>query len=620
MTFTALPASKRPSYRQRFATLAHLPRLLRSLWRASPPLAATVLLLRLLRAVQPALVLFIGKLIVDEIVLQSRTVAPGPALSDWLASGRLSALAGWIALEGVLMVGANLLQRAGTLAEALLSERHGNLLGVQLIEQAARLDLKEIEASQAQDKLLRARIQTMNGNPLMGAVLSQVQNIVTLASFLLGLTFYVPALVCLVVVALLPALLCELHFNEKTYEWNVAVTPERRQMEYIRHIGSAADSAKEVKLFGLGGFLSARFAALAGSLFRSHRSLAIRRAAWSSLFGAIGSLAYYGAYAVVAFSAVRGEVGLGELIFVTGSLLRLNALFEGVIMGLAQIASQAQYLDDFFSFMDLRSSMPAPDKPLAFPAPLRQGVVFDNVGFRYPGKSEWAFRHLSFTLPAGETLALVGENGAGKTTIVKLLTRLYDPDEGRILVDGVDLRDIDLEELRNHVGAIFQDFMRYNVTARENIGIGRIAGIDDLPRIVDAAAKSLADPLIAKLPQGYDQMLGRTFAQGLDLSGGEWQKVAIARAYFRDAEILVLDEPTAALDARAEAEIFERFRNLSAAKTALLISHRFSTVRMADRILVLEGGVILESGSHAELIALGGRYAELFDLQAAGFQ
>jgi ATP-binding cassette subfamily B protein len=620
MVFSVPPRRQRPTFRQRFSTLAHLPRLLRSLWQASPRLAATVVLLRLLRAVQPPLVLFVGKLIIDEIVLQAGTAAPGPALADWLASGRLSALSGWIALEGLLMVGANLLLRAGTLTETLLSERHGNLLGVQLIEQAARLDLKDIEASQAQDKLLRARIQTMNGNPLMGAFLNQVQNVVTLTSFLVGLALYVPVLVCLLVVALLPTLLCELHFNEKAYDWSVAVTAERRQMEYIRHIGSAADSAKEVKLFGLGSFLAGRFAALAATLFRTHRSLAIRRAAWSSLFGALGSLAYYAAYGVVALSAVRGEISIGELIFVTGSLLRLNGLFEGAILDLTQIAAQAQYLDDFFSFMDMRSSMPAQAKQRAFPAPLRQGVVFEDVGFRYPGKTDWAFRHLSFTLPAGETLALVGENGAGKTTIVKLLTRLYDPDEGRILVDGIDLREIDLEELRSHVGAIFQDFMRYNVTARENIGIGRVAGIDDLPRIVDAAAKSLADPLIATLPQGYDQMLGRTFAQGLDLSGGEWQKVAIARAYFRNADILILDEPTAALDARAEAEIFERFRNLSEAKTALLISHRFSTVRMADRIIVLENGAILESGSHAELIALGGRYAELFELQAAGFQ
>lgn len=620
MVFIAPLASARTTLLQRFTTLARLPRLLRSLWTASPVLVSAAIVLRLLRAVQPPLVLFVGKLIVDEVVLQAGMPSPGPALADWLASGRLSALAEWLALECVLMVGANILQRLSTLTEGLLSERHANRLGIDLIEHAARLDLMDIESSQAQDKLLRARIQTISGGGLLGLMLGQVQSVVTLIAFLAGLIFYAPVLVCLLVLALLPTLLSEAYFNEKTYDWSVATTPQRRQMEYVRHVGSVADLAKEVKLFGLGGFLADRFGALAETPFVARRRLAISRAVWGSLFGAVGSLAYYAAYAVLAWRAVRSEISLGDLIFLSGSLLRLNGLFEGLILGLTQIASQAQYLNDYFFFMDLRSSMPNAARPRAFPSPLRQGIVFEDVGFRYPGKDGWAVRHLSFVLSPGETLALVGENGAGKTTIVKLLTRLYDPVEGRILVDSIDLREIDLDELRSHVGAIFQDFARYNITAAENIGIGRVAAIDDRPRIVEAARKSLADPLMGKLPMGYDQMLGRSFAQGIDLSGGEWQKIAIARAYFRDADILILDEPTAALDARAEVEIFERFRNLSRSTTALLISHRFSTVRMADRILVLENGAILESGDHAALMALGGRYAELFSLQAAGFQ
>ena len=620
MVFIAPLASARTTLLQRFTTLARLPRLLRSLWTASPVLVSAAIVLRLLRAVQPPLALFVGKLIVDEVVLQAGMPSPGPALADWLASGRLSALAEWLALECVLMVGANILQRLSTLTEGLLSERHANRLGIDLIEHAARLDLMDIESSQAQDKLLRARIQTISGGGLLGLMLGQVQSVVTLIAFLAGLIFYAPVLVCLLVLALLPTLLSEAYFNEKTYDWSVATTPERRQMEYVRHVGSVADLAKEVKLFGLGEFLADRFGALAETPFVARRRLAISRAVWGSLFGAVGSLAYYAAYAVLAWRAVRSEISLGDLIFLSGSLLRLNGLFEGLILGLTQIASQAQYLNDYFFFMDLRSSMPNAARPRAFPSPLRQGIVFEDVGFRYPGKDGWAVRHLSFVLSPGETLALVGENGAGKTTIVKLLTRLYDPVEGRILVDGIDLREIDLDELRSHVGAIFQDFARYNITAAENIGIGRVAAIDDRPRIVEAARKSLADPLMGKLPMGYDQMLGRSFAQGIDLSGGEWQKIAIARAYFRDADILILDEPTAALDARAEVEIFERFRNLSRSTTALLISHRFSTVRMADRIIVLENGAILESGDHAALMALGGRYAELFSLQAAGFQ
>lgn len=619
MSFTPSSTTVGASFALRFKTLAHLPRLLNSLWKTSPALATIVVLLRLLRAVQPPLVLYVGKLIIDEVILQTGTPGPGPDLGDWIASGRLNMLLLWLSLELLLMVGANILTRLGALVEGMLSELHGTALSIQIIEHASNLDLRDIETSETQDKLQRARIQTAMGGSLLGTVLNQAQDAVTLALFLAGLIMYVPLLILLLLVALLPTLFGEAHFNEKSYALSRELTRERRYMEYVRSAGSIAEAAKEVKLFGLGPLLAERFRLAAAKVFRANRDLAAKRAIWSSLFGAIASLAYYSAYAVVAWRTVRGEFSVGELTFLSGSLLRLNGLFERLVLGLTNLASQAQFLDDFFSFMDTRSAMPRPASPRAFPAPLREGIVFENVGFRYPGKEGWALRHLSFTLPAGETLALVGENGAGKTTIVKLLTRLYDPDEGRILVDGIDLREIDLADLRDHVGAIFQDFVRYQVTAGENIGIGRIAEMDDQPRIRDAAQKSLADPLIERLPAGYDQMLGRIFSKGLDLSGGEWQKIAIARAYFRDADILILDEPTAALDARAEAEIFERFRALSRSKTALLISHRFSTVRIADRILVLENGAILEQGNHDELMALGGRYAELFSLQAAGF-
>lgn len=606
--------------RQRFRTLAHLPRLLGSLWRTSPALAASAILLRMLRALQPPLVLFVGKLIVDEIVRLNGQAAPGPAFGDWLASGHLHPLASLIALELLIVVGAALSTRLGTLGETLLAERHANGQGAALIRQAAALDLAEIETAQGQDRLTRARVQTLSGSPLLGSVLMQAQNAVTLLALLAGILVYAPALVLLLVFALVPTLATEAHFNAKAYALSVSQTPQRRQLEYVRQIGSSGETAKEVKLFGLGDHLARRFAVISARLYAATRALAVRRALWSSLLGAVGSVAYYAAYAVIAWKAASGTITIGDLTFLAGSLLRLNGLLEGLVLGLTQLASQAQFLDDFYAFMDRRPGLPTPASPRSFPSPVTQGVVFENVGFRYPGKQDWALRHLDFTLPAGETLALVGENGAGKTTIVKLLTRLYDPTEGRILIDGVDLRDLDPEVLRDHVGAIFQDFVRYNMTAAENIGIGRVAAMANHPRIVEAARRSLADPFIAAMPSGYDQMLGRSFSQGFDLSGGEWQKVAIARAYFRDAEILVLDEPTAALDARAEVELFERFRNLSRSRTVLLISHRFSTVRMADRILVLEHGTILESGSHDELMALSGRYAELFTLQAAGFR
>ena len=300
--------------------------------------------------------------------------------------------------------------------------------------------------------------------------------------------------------------------------------------------------------------------------------------------------------------------------------MRLRNLLENLLIGFSQVAGQALYLDDLFSFFEIQPEIVPPENPRPFPLPIQHGFVFENVGFRYPGAERWAVRNLNFELRAGEILALVGENGAGKTTLVKLLARLYDPDEGRILLDGHDLREYDLFALRANIGVIFQDFMRYSFTAADNIAVGRIEARDDRARIIESAERSLADEVIRKLPEQYDQLLGKRFRTGIDLSGGEWQKVAIARAYMRDAQLLILDEPTAALDARAEYEVFERFKELSRGKTVVLISHRFSSVRMADRIVVLKDGTVEAEGTHAELLQQQGRYAELFELQAAGYR
>ena len=311
---------------------------------------------------------------------------------------------------------------------------------------------------------------------------------------------------------------------------------------------------------------------------------------------------------------------IGDLTFLAGSFARLRQLLEGLLVGFSQVASQALYLDDLFSFFAIEPEIDSRDGAVPVPSPIRDGFVFEDVGFCYPGSTRWAVRHLSFELRAGEVLALVGENGAGKTTLVKLLARLYDPDEGRILLDGVDLRDYDIDSLRASLGVIFQDFVRYHLTAAENIGVGQVDAMDDRARIEAAARSGMADEVIAGLPDGYEQIVGRRFRQGVDLSGGQWQKIAIARAYMRDAQVMILDEPTAALDARSEFEVFQRFKELSSGRTAVLISHRFSSVRMADRILVLGNGMVEAAGTHDALMAAGGRYAELFELQAEGYR
>ena len=604
-------------------TLSNLPRLFAQVWRTSPVLTLASIALRLARAVQPPLVLYVGKHIIDEIVAQSRHASTSLHLADWVGAGRLGHLAALIALEFALVVAVDLLARATAWVDATLGELHANQVSVELMRHAARLDLRHFESSEYQDRLERARRQASGRTALMAQVLGQAQDSITIAALVAGVLASAPVLVLLLAIALLPAVVGEARFNTRAYQLNRRITPERRELDYIRFIGASADTAKEIKLFDLGDFLVERFRRLGQQLYLANRRLALQRALWGGLFGMIGSLTYYACYAVLVWRTVSGQLSLGDLTFLGGSLLRLHSLLQGLLIGVTQVAGATLYLDDLFSFFAIRPTIISGPRPKPFPSPMRTGIAFEGVGFRYPETNRWAVRGLTFTIRAGETLALVGENGAGKTTIVKLLTRLYDPTEGRVTVDGVDLREIALDELRDHVGVIFQDFTRYAFTARENIAVGRAEAAEDLARIEGAAQRSLADAVIARLREGYDQKLGRRFHGGQDLSGGEWQKVAIARAYMRDADLLILDEPTAALDAQAEADVFERFQALRHGRTAVLISHRFSTVRRADRIIVLEGGPeggrVLESGTHAALLAAEGRYAELFRLQAAGY-
>jgi ATP-binding cassette subfamily B protein len=359
---------------------------------------------------------------------------------------------------------------------------------------------------------------------------------------------------------------------------------------------------------------------LSNRFYIANRRLAVTRSAWGTLFALLGSAGYYGAYVVIISQTIQGRLTIGTLTFLAGSFGQMRTLLEGILTRFNNVSLGAIFLRDYFDFFEIKSRMAAVAHPRPFPHPIKTGFTFEDVGFQYSNSERWANRHLNFTLRSGEKLALVGENGAGKTTLVKLLARLYDPTEGRILLDGIDLKEYDIGDLRMHIGVIFQDFLRYQMTFAQNIGVGNIQELTNRSLIINAARQSLADELAERLPNKYDQALGRRFNEGIELSGGEWQKVALGRAYMKETQLLILDEPTAALDARAEYEVFQRFADLTRGKSAVLISHRFSTVRMADRILMLDKGEIIEIGSHAELLEKNGRYAELFRLQAMGYQ
>jgi len=605
--------------RQRFGAMRNIPPFLREIWGTSRPLTVASISLRLVRAFVPIATLYIGKLIIDEAV---RLIALGVAheLADAWRAGVLDHLLSLLGLEFALAIGSDLLGRLTGYVDSLLSEKFTNATSIRLMEHAATLDLEDFEDADLQDKLDRARRQTMGRMGLLGQLFGQAQDAITVVSFAVGLLAYAPWLMVLLAVALIPAFVGESHFNALNYSLNFQWTPERRQLEYLRQMGASVETAKEVKIFNLNRFLIDRFRVLSEKFYAANRKLAGRRAFWGTLLAALGTLGYYVAYAYIAWRTVRGDFTIGDLTFLAGSFRRLRQLLESLLSGFSQVAGQALYLDDLYSFFEIVPEIASKPDAVPVPDPIRQGFVFENVGFRYEGNERWALRGLSFELHAGEVLALVGENGAGKTTLVKLLARLYDPDEGRILLDGRDLRDYDLDDLRANTGVIFQDFVRFHLTAAENIGVGQIDAMDDRARIERAARKGMADEVVASLPKGYDQVIGRRFKDGVDLSGGQWQKIAIARAYMRDAQVMILDEPTAALDARSEFEVFERFKELSDGKTAVLISHRFSSVRMADRILVLADGKVEASGTHEQLMAQGGRYAELFELQAAGYR
>lgn len=632
-------AAPPPSWRDRVGALRYVPKLLRMVWETQRAYTAVMVILRVVRAFVPLATLWIGKLIIDLVIAAQR------ATPDWTRLWEL------VAIEVAIVLAGEALARGSQLVESLLGDLFSNRVSVRLMEHAATLDLVQFEDPAFYDHLERARRQTVGRIGLLAQLLGMGQDLLTLVTLSGALVVYAPWLLVLLVLAVVPSFLGETHFAALGYSLLFRRTPERRQLDYLRMVGASDRTAKEVQLFGLAGWLTDRYRVLADRFYEENRALSIRRAVVSMTLSLFGTAAYYAAYALVLADAVRGLITVGTLTFLAGAFARSRDLVQRLLTSASDIFEQSLYLRDLFVFLDMRPTIVSGARQLQVPTPIREGFVFEDVGFRYPGSDRWAVRHVSFTLRAGERLALVGENGAGKTTITKLVARLYDCTEGRILLDGVDLRDYDLASLRSAIGVIFQDFVRYDMAFDENVATGQIdrvrdflderdaaiqarsdatgtaadaasVGSDgDTPQPVrDAAEQSLAATLLPRFPNGYRQMLGRRFEGGVDLSGGEWQKVALARAYMRDAQLLILDEPTAALDARAEYEVFARFSELVQGRMAILISHRFSTVRMADRIIVLRNGQVLEQGTHDELIALDGLYGELFALQAAGYR
>lgn len=599
---------KNTALKTQFSALKNLPQFFNLIWETNKSMTIANVLLRIVKAAIPLMVLYVGKEIIDEVIrLISATDKDWNYL--WLLLG----------IELGLAVLSDLSNRVIALLDSLLGDLFSNNTSVELIKHAATLDLYQFESPEFYDKLERARRQTTGRTVLMTQVLAQFQDIITIIFLGAGLVVFNPWLILILFVAVLPSFLGETHFNQRTYSLTRSWTPERRELDYLRYIGASDETAKEVKIFSLANFLSERFKELSDKYYNENKKIAVKRAVWGSLLSSVGTLAYYGAYFFIIYETVGGLITIGTLTFLAGSFQRMRNMLQAIMTRFSKIAEGSLYLQDLFDFFAIQPNIVSGDDNVRVPQPIQEGFTFENVGFKYPNSEKWAIRNLSFHLPKGEKLALVGENGAGKTTLVKLLARLYNPTEGRILLDGKDIKSFDLGDLRQNIGIIFQDYIRFQMKASENIAIGNIENRIELNIIKDAAKKSLADSVIENLPGEYEQILGKRFDKGVELSGGQWQKIALGRAYMRDAQLLILDEPTSALDARAEHEVFIRFADLIEGKSAVLISHRFSTVRMADRILFLENGELLELGSHEELIAKGGKYAELFHLQAQGY-
>jgi ATP-binding cassette subfamily B protein len=596
-------------WRDRLTALRNVPPVLRLVWKAAPKVVAAGLALRVVSALTPLAALAISKWIIDLVVAAVKN--PGPLPHQI-----------WFLLAGEFLVAAlgNVLGRAIDYTDARLADEFTREVSLRVMEHAGRLDLETFEDPVFQDKLERARLQATDRIGMLNSMGRLLLQSITLVSLSIGVIVYSPWLFLVLVICVAPAFAGESHFAFRGYTLAHSLTPIRRELDYLRIVGSGKESAKEVKMFGLGGFLQKRYGTLTDDVIRKNRQLTRKRLWWGSALAIVGSVGYYASFAYLVWRTLLGEISVGTLTFLAGAIAGSSSQLQGVFSLFSSISDQALFLTDLVDFLAIKPRIQSKPNAIPAPRPIREGFEFRDVSFHYPDSTRQVLDHLNFRIEPGEHIALVGENGQGKTTLVKLMARLYDPSSGVILLDGVDLREYNVEDLQREIGVIFQDFVRYDMAARMNIGVGRIEETDQDDALWAAAKKSRADRTLERLEGGLDQMLGRRFEGGVDLSGGEWQKFALARAYLRNAQVLILDEPTASLDAVAESEVFARFADLARNSTAILISHRFSTVRKAGRIVVLEGGRIREQGTHDQLVTIRGRYARLFELQAANYR
>jgi len=599
----------RQDWHDRFHSLKNVPPIFRMVWEAAPGVVAASIFFRLTAAVLPVAMLMVTRRIIDVIYVMTSHHTKLPA-GFW----------GLVALEFAMACLVIILARLVDFCNTSLNERYTRHVNTRIMRHAATLDLSSYEDPEFYDTLERARVQGADRVGMIqetGQMIQQVVSTVTLAA---GICVISPWILLALIVCVVPEFFAETKFAFLGYSLSVRQTPARRELDYLRILGTSKESAKELKLFGLGQFFSGRYESISKEIHQQNVELAGRKLVWGSLLALLGTVGYYGTYAYGIYLTVTGALTLGTLTFLAGAIAGASTNIQAVFSTFSHIADHALFLTDLIEFFSIRPKIYSKTGSLPGPRPIREGFEFRNVCFSYPRKSKPVLENINFRLEPGERMALVGANGQGKTTIVKLMTRLYDVTSGQILLDGIDLRDYNIEDLWKNIGVIFQDFMHYDMTVADNISTGRIEVRNDAFRIRAAAFKSLAESVVQKFPDGYDQMLGCRFAGGVDLSGGEWQKIALARTYLRDAQLLILDEPTAALDARAEHEVFQRFADLTKGKMSVLISHRFSTVRMMDRILVIENGTIAEQGAHNQLLSSGGSYAEMFELQAAHYR